>query len=42
MGLLLIENIKMDTAEYKIYCKLTRNLDKGFKVIGRVKKAIKH
>ncbi|MGH4139447.1 hypothetical protein [Clostridium sp.] len=34
-GDILIENIEMDTEEYKIYCKLTRNPDKGFKVIGK-------
>ena len=34
-GDILVENIEMDTEEYKIYCKLTENPDKGFKVIGK-------
>ena len=34
-GDISVESIEMDTEEYKIYCKLTRNPDKGFKVIGK-------
>ena len=34
-GDILIESIEMDTEEYKIYCKLIINPDKGFKIIGK-------
>lgn len=34
-GDISIENIEFDTEEYRIYYKLTRNPDKGFKVIGK-------
>lgn len=34
-GDISVESIKMGTEEYKIYCKLTRNPDKGFRIIGR-------
>jgi len=34
-GDIAIENIEFDTEEYRIYYKLTRNPDKGFKAIGK-------
>lgn len=34
-GDILVEDIDMDTEEYKIYKKLTTSPDKGFKIIGK-------
>ena len=34
-GDIIIEGIEVDTEEYELYYKLTRNPDKGFKVIGK-------
>lgn len=34
-GDILIQGIEVDTEEYELYYKLTRNPDKGFKIIGK-------